>query len=47
MRSGTTTAIGMAGLFLCASLATAQEPVAWGSGPEATFHTFSIVAVTP
>lgn len=44
---GTTTAIGMAALFLCETLASAQEPVAWGSGPEATFHTFSIVAVDP
>src|SRR5512134_2628310 len=29
------------------TLASAQEPVAWGSGPEIAFHTFSIVAVDP
>jgi uncharacterized Ntn-hydrolase superfamily protein len=27
--------------------ASAQEPVAWGVGPEVSFHTFSIVAVDP
>lgn len=27
------------------SLASAQEPVAWGRGPDIDFHTFSIVAV--
>lgn len=30
-----------------AAPAAAQEPVAWGSGPEPVFHTFSIVAVDP
>lgn len=35
-------------VFLAVSVpAAAQEPVAWGTGAEATFHTFSIVAVDP
>lgn len=34
------------GLMLPA-LASAQEPVAWGQGPDISFHTFSIVAVDP
>lgn len=38
---------GVAALFLCATFASAQEPAAWGAGPEVTFHTFSIVAVDP
>lgn len=39
--------VGMAGLLGVASGALAQEPVAWGSGPDVDFHTFSIVAVDP
>lgn len=31
----------------CSSLAFAQEPVAWGTGRDINFHTFSIVAVDP
>src|SRR5688572_18228659 len=34
-------------LLLFATPATAQEPAAWGSGSELTFHTFSIVAIDP
>lgn len=30
-----------------ARAAAAQEPVAWGQGPDINFHTFSIVAVDP
>ncbi len=33
--------------MLFSSLALAQEPVAWGSGRDITFHTFSIVAIDP
>ncbi|MGE3277114.1 MAG: DUF1028 domain-containing protein [Vicinamibacterales bacterium] len=34
-------------LLLAATPLAAQEPAAWGTGPEITFHTFSIVAVDP
>ena len=34
-------------VLLFGSAAYAQEPAAWGAGPELTFHTFSIVAVDP
>lgn len=40
----------LGGLFvaaLCAVPVRAQEPVAWGDGPDVHFHTFSIVAVDP
>jgi uncharacterized Ntn-hydrolase superfamily protein len=33
--------------LLTANPATAQEPVAWGSGAEPEFHTFSIIAIDP
>jgi uncharacterized Ntn-hydrolase superfamily protein len=38
---------GLAASFLVVVAVAAQEPVAWGSGSEVTFHTFSIVAVDP
>lgn len=38
---------GLAVTVLCSSPALAQEPAAWGSGPDINFHTFSIVAVDP
>lgn len=42
------TALLLAGFpVLALASSAAQEPVKWGSGPEATFHTFSIVAVDP
>lgn len=34
-------------LLTLPTLASAQEPVAWGSGPDINFHTFSIVAIDP
>ncbi|MGE0041180.1 MAG: DUF1028 domain-containing protein [Vicinamibacterales bacterium] len=34
-------------LLASPALARAQEPAAWGAGPDITFHTFSIVAVDP
>jgi uncharacterized Ntn-hydrolase superfamily protein len=34
-------------LFSLTTITVAQEPVAWGSGPDIDFHTFSIVAVDP
>lgn len=37
----------VAATMLFSSLALAQEPVAWGSGRDITFHTFSIVAIDP
>jgi Family of unknown function (DUF1028) len=37
----------VAASVLFSSLALAQEPVAWGSGRDITFHTFSIVAIDP
>ena len=39
-----------AAFSLCLALAAqaqAQEPVAWGRGPDIDFHTFSIVAIDP
>lgn len=39
-----------AAFALCLALAApaaAQEPVAWGRGPDISFHTFSIVAIDP
>jgi uncharacterized Ntn-hydrolase superfamily protein len=42
--------IGIGAVTLCVQLIAplaAQEPVAWGAGPEIEFHTFSIVAVDP
>jgi uncharacterized Ntn-hydrolase superfamily protein len=43
--------IGSAALLLTVAAlstsATAQEPVAWGSGESVTFHTFSIAAIDP
>lgn len=38
---------GITACLLLSSLALAQEPVAWGSGRDITFHTFSIVAIDP
>lgn len=38
---------GLAMSLLLSSAAAAQEPVAWGRGPDITFHTFSIVAIDP
>ena len=39
--------IGVALLVVLAAPLIAQEPVAWGTGPDIEFHTFSIVAVDP
>jgi uncharacterized Ntn-hydrolase superfamily protein len=33
--------------MLCAAPVAAQEPVAWGTGPELVFHTFSIAGIDP
>jgi len=38
---------GLAATVLFSSVALAQEPAAWGTGPDINFHTFSIVAVDP
>jgi uncharacterized Ntn-hydrolase superfamily protein len=38
---------GLVTSLLLASAASAQEPVAWGTGPDINFHTFSIVAIDP
>jgi uncharacterized Ntn-hydrolase superfamily protein len=38
---------GLAAALLLAAPLMAQEPVAWGTGPDINFHTFSIVAVDP
>lgn len=38
---------GLVASLALSSLAFAQEPVAWGSGRDINFHTFSIVAVDP
>lgn len=38
---------GGVGALLFAVPAAAQEPAAWGGGPEVRFHTFSIVAIDP
>lgn len=42
-----TTLGGLVAALLLAIPLSAQEPVAWGSGPEVVFHTFSLVAVDP
>jgi uncharacterized Ntn-hydrolase superfamily protein len=39
--------VGWGAALALAAPAIAQEPVAWGVGPEIDFHTFSIVAVDP
>ena len=39
--------LGAALALVVSRPAAAQEPVAWGDGPELNFHTFSIVAVDP
>jgi uncharacterized Ntn-hydrolase superfamily protein len=39
--------MGPAAALAVVAPARAQEPVAWGVGPEIDFHTFSIVAVDP
>ena len=47
-RLGTLGTFGALGaLLILAPRAAAQEPVAWGLGPELDFHTFSIVAIDP
>jgi uncharacterized Ntn-hydrolase superfamily protein len=38
---------GIVAAALAAAPAAAQEPVAWGSGADPVFHTFSIVAIDP
>ena len=38
---------GIAASVLLVMPLSAQEPVAWGTGPDIIFHTFSIVAVDP
>lgn len=39
--------VGVGAALVLGTPAAAQEPLAWGDGPEITFHTFSIVATDP
>src|SRR5215204_919221 len=38
---------GLAASLVLSTIASAQEPAAWGSSRDIDFHTFSIVAVDP
>src|SRR5215204_7451776 len=38
---------GLAASLVLSTIASAQEPAAWGSSRDIDFHTFSIVAIDP